>query len=70
MKLTNSAMVTVLSLAALTYLGHRGMDVTMAISGVCLSYVGARAGQKGAMVFASSRDEKSDTDEIIRSIMN
>ena len=27
MKLTNSAVVTVLSLAALTYLGHRGLDV-------------------------------------------
>lgn len=38
--------------------------------GCCSTYVIGRAGQKGAMVFASSRDEKSNTDEIIRSIMN
>jgi len=71
MKLSNSFIISLTGIASLLTLGLvKGIDTSMALSGVVLSYVGARAGQKGAMVFASSRDEKSDTDEIIRSIMN
>lgn len=71
MKLSNSFIISLAGIASLITLGlAKGVDVSMALSGVVLSYVGSRAGQKGAMVFASSRDANSNTDEIIRSIMN
>ena len=66
MKLSNSLTISLLSLAALTYLGHRGIDTSMAISGVCLAYVGSRAGQKSAAIYSSSKDPKSNTDQIIK----
>ena len=69
MKLSNSFIISLSGIIALLTLGlAKGVDVSMALSGVVLSYVGSRAGQKGAMVFASSRDEKSNTDEIIKEI--
>jgi len=71
MRLSNSFILSLSGIIALLTLGlAKGIDVSMSLSGVVLSYVGSRAGQKGAMVFASSRDANSNTDEIIRSIMN
>jgi hypothetical protein len=68
MKLTNSFTISVLGLAVLAILGWRGADVTMAVVGVIASYTGSRAAQKTGMVFASSKDEKSNTDEVIEKL--
>lgn len=69
MKLSNSFIISLSGIIALLTLGLiKGIDTSMALSGVVLSYVGSRAGQKGAMVFASSRDANSNTDQVIKEI--
>jgi len=65
MRLSNSFVLSLLSIAILAVLGWRGVDVTTAIVGVCASYTASRAAQKTGMVMASSKDEKSDTDAMI-----
>jgi hypothetical protein len=61
-KLTNSLIITLIGLVCLTALGLRNdMDVSMAISGVVLSYVGSRGALKGTGMIAASRDPEVDT---------
>jgi hypothetical protein len=60
-KLTNSLIITLIGLVCLTVLGLRNdMDVSMAISGVVLSYVGSRGALKGTGMIAASRKLLSD----------
>lgn len=68
MKLSNSFALSILSLAALTYLGHRGMDVVTGIIGVSSAYVIGRAGQKSAAIYSASKDSAADTAQVIRDI--
>lgn len=70
MKLSNSLAISLLSLAALTYLGHRGMDVVTGIVGVSSAYVIGRAGQKSAAIYSASRDPNADTVQVIKDIEN
>jgi hypothetical protein len=67
-KFSNSFTISLLSLAILAVLGWRGVDVTTAIVGICGAYVASRSAQKSAMVFASSKDSESKTDEIIEKL--
>ena len=69
MTISNSFVISLAGIASLLTLGLvKGVDVSMALSGIVLSYVGSRAAQKTGMVFASSKDSGSKTDEIIKSI--
>lgn len=67
MKLSNSFIISIAGIASLLTLGLvKDVDVSMAISGVVLSYVGARSAQKTGIVFASSKDSTSNTDQVIK----
>ena len=69
MRLSNSFIISLSGIASLLALGLvKNTDVSMAISGVVLSYVGARSAQKTGIVFASSKDSTSNTDQIIKDI--
>jgi hypothetical protein len=61
MKLTNSALISILGLISLTFLGYRGVDVATSIAGIVSAYVLGRAGLKGSNVWAASKDVDADT---------
>ncbi len=61
MKLSNSFTISLLGLASLLALGlAKGTDVSMAISGIVLSYVGARQAKDASDVWATKKKEKPD----------
>lgn len=61
-----SFLISVLGLGALLTLGlAKGIDTSMAISGVVLAYVGSRSGLKGAGMLAASRDKDCSTMDAI-----
>jgi hypothetical protein len=69
MKLSNSFAISILGLISLTILAIvKGIDTSTAISGIILSYVGSRSAQKVGIVYSSSKDVDSNTDEIIKEI--
>jgi hypothetical protein len=68
MKLSNSAALTTLGLIILAVLGWRGTDVSGSVVALIASYTASRAAQKTGMVFASSKDGESKTDEIIEKL--
>jgi hypothetical protein len=69
MKFSNSYILSILGIVSLTILGIvKDLDVSMAISGIILSYVGARAGQKAMFVRAAAQDDKVCTESVIRDL--
>ena len=59
MKLSNSLVISLLGLTSLLALGlSKGIDVSMAISGIVLSYVGARQAKDASDVWATKKKEE------------
>jgi len=66
MKLTNSMIISLISLILLFILGAwKGVDVSIPIVSVTTAYVIGRAGEKSAMVYSASVDRDCNTSEVI-----
>jgi hypothetical protein len=69
MKLSNSFAISLLGLVSLMILGLvKGLDTSVAISGIVLSYVGSRSAQKVGIGMAASRDPNSKVSDVIDNI--
>jgi hypothetical protein len=69
MRLSNSLLISLLGLVSLTLIGLvKGLDVSMAISGICLAYVSSRSAQKIGIGMAVSRDANANSENIIDKI--
>lgn len=68
MKITNSALISILGIVALIYLGHRGAEVGTYIVGIVSSYIIGRAGLKGSYIYSASKDPVCDTQKAIETV--
>lgn len=68
MRITNSALISILGIVALTYLGHRGAEVGTYIVGIVSSYILGRAGLKASYVYSASKDVAADTQKAIETV--
>jgi hypothetical protein len=68
MKLSNSALISILGIVALTYLGHRGAEVGTYVTSIVSAYILGRAGLKGSYIYSASKDVSCDTQLAIKTV--
>ena len=69
MKLTNSFALSLVGVASLTAIALvKGIDVSIAISGIILAYAGSRSAEKASMTHSLSKDPNANTLEGIDKI--
>jgi hypothetical protein len=69
MRLSNSFIISLAGLVSLLVLGlAKGIDVSMAISGVVLAYSGSRASQKIGLGVAVSKDANASMDNHLKDL--